>query len=432
MAYLGYRELLAEKERLLEKAKAAAERGEFLRFLLEELERVAPKPGEFEELDKKLDILRDGQRWAELGRDAELWLSEADDCVVERLGHLLDRARRGSDKSPRLSEFAEHLQTAQVACDEALRSLQRFLSELELEPGALEQAEERYYELSSLRRKHGSDGSDLPAKLEALRKELDELEHVEQTLAALDQRLELAKKTALGIAEELRDARRHAARRLATALQKELATLHMPLARFEARLDALGPDQLGPRGFDRVEFLLSANPGEDLAPLTKVASGGELSRVLLAVRGVLSGSGANSSGVATYIFDEVDAGVGGAIAASIGQRLAHASERSQVLCITHLPQIAAYADAHFHVEKVVEKKAEGDRTTTQVRKLTQEQRVDELARMLGGARITESAREHARQLIDDARAAKNGKSTAKVAPKTPASGKLSRSRTKTA
>jgi DNA repair protein RecN (Recombination protein N) len=406
MAYLAYRELLAEKARLVDKAKAAAEHREFLRFQLEELEQVAPKPGEFEELEKKLDILRDAQRWAELGREAEQWLYEADDSVVERIGRLLDRARRGSDKSPRLAEFADQLQIAQVACDDALRIIQRFVSELELEPGALEQTEERFYELSSLRRKHGSSNVDLPAKLESLRKELDELEHVEQTLTALDERLEQTKTKALKLAEELRDKRRTAARRLATALQKELSTLHMPLARFEAKLDALGEDQLGPRGFDRVEFLLSANPGEDLAPLTKVASGGELSRVLLAVRGVLSGS---AGSVATYIFDEVDAGVGGAIAASIGQRLAHAAQKSQVLCITHLPQIAAYGDAHFHVEKQVE----GDRTITLVRKLTDEQRIDELARMLGGARITESAREHARQLIEDARTAKSSKVTSK-------------------
>jgi DNA repair protein RecN (Recombination protein N) len=194
----------------------------------------------------------------------------------------------------------------------------------------------------------------------------------------------------------------------------------MPLARFEAKLDTLGEDQLGPRGFDRVEFLLSANPGEDLAPLTKVASGGELSRVLLAVRGVLNGT---AGSVATYIFDEVDAGVGGAIAASIGQRLAHAAEQSQVLCITHLPQIAAYGDQHFHVEKQVE----GDRTITQVRKLSEEQRIDELARMLGGARITESAREHARQLIVDARAAKKGQLPVKPTTVTKASKRATRS-----
>jgi DNA repair protein RecN (Recombination protein N) len=393
-AYRDYRQLLEERSRLAERAKATSERSEFLRFQLEELERVAPQPGEFEQLKNKLELLRNAQRWAELARDAEDWLCESDHSVMERLGRLLERARRGTDQSSHLGEFVEQMQAAQLACDEALRTIQRFVSEMDLEPGALERAEERFYELSSLRRKHGADEIDLSAKLETLRGELDELEHANETLATLDQRVSLAKEKAVGLADTLHERRRKAARRLASSLQKELTTLHMPLARFEARVEALGADSLGPRGFDRVEFLLSANPGEDLAALTRVASGGELSRVLLAVRGVLAGA----TGVATYVFDEVDAGVGGAVAASIGQRLANASRHHQVVCVTHLPQIAAFADAHYRVEKQVE----NERTSTTVVRLSESERIDELARMLGGARITDSARKHARQLIEDA------------------------------
>lgn len=395
-AYQEYRQLQQERDDLFERSKAASERGEFLRFQLEELERIAPQPGEFEQLKHKLDLLRNAQRWAELARDAELWLYEADDSICERLGRLLERARRGAEQSRHLAEFAEQIQAAQVACEEGQRIMQRFVTELELEPGALERAEERYYELSGLQRKHGTDAIDLPAKLVALRKELDELEHASETLSVLDKRVQLALDKAVNLAQTLHEKRRKGAIQLANALKKELMTLHMPLARFEAKVERLDRDALGPRGFDRVEFLLSANPGEDLAPLTRVASGGELSRVLLAVRGVLSGS---SGGVSTYVFDEVDAGVGGAIAASIGQRLANAARASQVICVTHLPQIAAFADAHFRVEKQVE----NERTTTRVVRLSDEERVDELARMLGGARITESARSHARQLIADAK-----------------------------
>ncbi|HMA92851.1 MAG TPA: DNA repair protein RecN [Polyangiaceae bacterium] len=394
-AYQEYRTALEERAALVERSKAANERSEFLRFQLEELERVAPQPGEFDQLKQRLGLLRNAQRWAELARDAEQWLCEADDSISERLGRLHERARRGADQSHYLVEFAEQMQTAQIACDEALRIVQRFVSELDVEPGALERAEERFYELSGLQRKHGTDAVDLPAKLATLRRELEELEHATETLALLDKRVQLAQEKAAGLAQTLHEKRRKAAHQLAAALKKELTTLHMPLARFDARVESMSTEALGPRGFDRVEFLLSANPGEDLAPLTRVASGGELSRVLLAVRGVLSGSG----GVATYVFDEVDAGVGGAIAASIGQRLASAARSNQVICVTHLPQIAAFADAHFRVEKRVE----NERTTTQVVRLSEEERVDELARMLGGARITESARNHARQLIEDAK-----------------------------
>ncbi|HEY5956699.1 MAG TPA: DNA repair protein RecN [Polyangiaceae bacterium] len=393
-AYQAYRQLLAEREHLVERTRVADERREFLRFQLEELERVAPMPGEYEQLKAKLELLRNSQRWAELARDAEQWLLESDDSISERLGRLLDRARRGADQSPRLAEFADQMQQAQVACDEGLRTMQRFVGELDLVPGTLERTEERFYELSSLRRKHGNDESDLALKLEVLRKELDELDRASETLSELETRLTAAEAKARRIAETLHEKRRKAARRLATALQKELTTLHMPLARFEAKVEPLDGQALSARGSDRVEFLLSANPGEDLAPLTRVASGGELSRVLLAIRGVLAGSG----GVATYVFDEVDAGVGGAIAASIGQRLAHAARANQVVCVTHLPQIAAFADAHFRVEKQVE----NERTTTSVVRLSDAERVDELARMLGGARITDSARKHARQLIEDA------------------------------
>jgi DNA repair protein RecN (Recombination protein N) len=176
---------------------------------------------------------------------------------------------------------------------------------------------------------------------------------------------------------------------------EELAALHMPQARFEAKLELLAEEQLGPRGLNRVEFLFSANPGEPLAPLTQVASGGELSRVLLAIKGVL----ATGDEVATYVFDEVDAGVGGSVAQAIGQRLHLASHSHQVLCITHLPQIAAFADAHYRVDKLTQR----GRTITRVVQLSEDDRVEELARMLGGAKVTESARQHARELIEQAR-----------------------------
>ncbi|MCA9637036.1 MAG: hypothetical protein KC420_13500, partial [Myxococcales bacterium] len=173
------------------------------------------------------------------------------------------------------------------------------------------------------------------------------------------------------------------------------------------RVDTLPEDQHGPRGRNRVELLFTANPGEPAASLSRVASGGELSRVLLAFKGVL----ATGDHVTTYVFDEVDAGVGGAVAEAIGRRLYRASRQRQVLCITHLPQIAAFADAHFRVDKVTE----GGRTITRVKRLSEAERVEELARMLGGARVTASAREHAAQLIAEARRPGEAAAPAKAA-----------------
>jgi len=245
-----------------------------------------------------------------------------------------------------------------------------------------------------VRRKHGMEPDELVGRLQTMKEELQQLSSIDHQLSEIDAKLEMARAQCLRLAQQLHEVRLKSARELSRVVQSELTALHIPKARFEAQIQLLAAEQLTPRGLDLVEFLFSANPGEPMAPLARVASGGELSRVLLAIRGALAGQGM----VSTYVFDEVDAGVGGAVAEAIGQRLARASVGNQVLCITHLPQIAAFADTHFQVEKQVE----GGRTLTRVRRLTDEERTEELARMLGGARISTSARAHARQLIEEA------------------------------
>jgi DNA repair protein RecN (Recombination protein N) len=237
--------------------------------------------------------------------------------------------------------------------------------------------------------------------------ELAELDSTEGQLGDLERDERRAMARCREWADRLHAARVEAAAGLARAIEGELEALHIPGARLEVELRPLGPDEgegpepgddeprLGPRGRDRAEIRFSANPGEPLAPLNRVASGGELSRVLLAVKSVLS----TEQRVATYVFDEVDAGVGGAVAEAIGQRLRRAAADHQVLCITHLPQIAAFADAHFRVHKSL---VEG-RTVTKVVRLDDDERVEELARMLGGKKLSSSAREHARALLDHAR-----------------------------
>ncbi len=400
-AYLQYRAQLAERQALAAKCRDAAARGEFLRFQLEELDRVAPQPGEYDELKSKLELLRDAQRWADYSRDAESLLYEAEDSVILRLGRLIERAKRGTESSSRLALLVDQLEAGRAACEEALVLVQRFGTELELSPGAVETAEERLHELSTLRRKHGGDLEDLATRRQQMAAELETLENVDERLKSLDQASEQQRASCVEIALGLRNSRRKAASQLSAALESGLVALHIPRARFEVQLQSLPPEQLGPKGLDRVEFLFSANPGEPPASLSRVASGGELSRVLLAIRGAVANA---SAGVATYVFDEVDAGVGGAVAEAIGQRLALAAKGTQVLCITHLPQIAAFAEAHFRVEKRVI----DERTTTRVVRLNMEERVEELARMLGGARVTDTAREHARQLIAEAALAREG------------------------
>lgn len=392
--YTAYRQKLGERQKLQEKSRNAGERADYLRFQIEELERVAPEPGEFERLKSQVTLLRDSQRWADFARDAEDSLYEGEESISIQLSRLIERARRGAAESPKLAAIVDQLVTAQAACEDALSSVQRFATEFDAEPGALERAEERLHELTHVRRKHGMEPDELLGRLQEMRLELEQLGSVEQELARLDAEIERALAACVEQAQQLHELRHKAARQLSRLVQDELTALHIPHARFEPQVEQLPVEQLNARGFDQVEFLFSANPGEPMAPLAKVASGGELSRVLLAIRGALAGEGT----VATYVFDEIDAGVGGAVAEAIGQRLARAALGNQVLCITHLPQIAAFGDAHYKVEK----HTEAGRTLTRVKQLTLEERVEELARMLGGAKVTATARDHARQLIEEA------------------------------
>jgi DNA repair protein RecN (Recombination protein N) len=395
-AYAEHKKLTAQRLVLVERARDAAEKSDFLRYQIEELERVAPQPGELDELKAKVTLLRDAQRWADFSQEAEHALYEGEDSVSMRLVRVQDRARRGAADSPKLAALADQLATALASCQDALDTVRRFAADLEVEPGALERAEERLHELSQLQRKHGAQIDDLAARLSAMKQELDQYGEAEQQLAATEVALKGVSDRCVSLAEQLRESRRKGARTLSKTVQAELGALHIPHARFEAHIEPLPREELNSRGLDRVEFLFTANPGEPLAPLAKVASGGELSRVLLAIRGALSGQGV----VATYVFDEIDAGVGGAVAEAIGLRLARAAASNQVLCITHLPQIAAFADAHYRVEK----HAESGRTLTRVQRLTADEHIEELARMLGGAR--ETARNHAKQLSAEAKRAR--------------------------
>ena len=400
-AYRSWRDVLGEIADIRQREAERLQRADYLRFQIEELERVAAQPGEHGELAGRLRVLRDAHKLGEFARETQARLYEHDDAIASQLAGLLERCRRLPEGLAILADIGEQLATAQIACEEAAEGARRLADELEVGPGELDEVEERLHELERLRRKHGCEVDELLAREQAMREELASLDSAEERIAVLEGREREARAVCVELAQALHRGRAAAAEGLAEALAAELAALHIPNARLRVDLGPLddasdsGEAALGPRGGDRAEILFSANAGEALAPLTKVASGGELSRVLLAVKSVLS----TDERVATYVFDEVDAGVGGAVAEAIGERLRRAAARHQVLCITHLPQIAAFADAHFRVDKRVV----AGRTVTRVVRLDDDQRVDELARMLGGKRVTASAREHARALLDQAR-----------------------------
>jgi len=390
-AYRTLREAEERRRELTERARQAGARGDYLRFQIDELEAVAPRPGEYDALRRRLTLLRDAQRWAEFARDAHTALYEADDAIASRLASLLDRVRRGGEGSDLLAQMQEQLTAAQVACEEAAQSAARFASELEIEPGELELAEERMHELEGLRRKHGVEVDALADTLEQMRQELASLERIEDDLSALDEAAAKARTACVASAKRLHAARVAAAEGLARAVETELRTLHMPAARLSVQVDAVDPDDPGPTGIDQVQFLFTANAGEPLAPLSRVASGGELSRVLLAIKNAL----AHEDRVATYVFDEVDAGVGGAVAVAIGRRLKAAAAGHQVLCVTHLPQVAAQGDEQWTVSKSGGK----GRVSSLLARLDRAGRIEELARMLGGTEITATTRRHAAEML---------------------------------
>jgi DNA repair protein RecN (Recombination protein N) len=363
-------------------------------------------------------VLRRAHELGSFAALAQAQLYESDDAIASQLAVLLDKARRLPEGLAVLEQLAEQLEAAQIACEEAAAAAARLVDEIEVGPGELDQAQERLHELERLRRKHGCEVDELIERVQVMRDELASLDSAEGELAKLEVEAERARAACARRADALHEARVAAADGLARALEAELVALHIPTARLALELRPLDGDEVsrreqvnfGPRGRDRAELRFSANAGEPLAALTKVASGGELSRVLLAVKSVLS----TEQRVATYVFDEVDAGVGGAVAEAIGQRLRRAASNHQVLCITHLPQIAAFADAHFRVRKQV---LEG-RTVTRVERLDEAERIEELARMLGGKRVTDSAREHARALIEQARESSKSKPKGKPKAKT--------------
>lgn len=393
--FRAWQQACAELRRIREAASDRLRRADYLRFQIEELEAAEEDLTRADALRERLTLLRGAHRWASFAAEARYLLYEGDDAMAPRLAGLADTARRGPDSVGSLVEIAEQLEAAQIACEEAARAAEHLSAELEMEPGELDAVEERVHELDRLERKHGCGVDELAQRLEQMRRELDELEGAESRLqevqAVESEHAERCRK----LARALRKERSAAARRLAEAVEAELVALHIPNARLAVELRPLPEGELGPNGMDRAEFMFSANAGEPLAPLNRVASGGELSRVLLAVKGVL----ATGDRVVTYVFDEVDAGVGGAVAEAIGRRLARTAQSRQVMCITHLPQIAAFADSHFHVEK----HTEGGRTVTRVRRLEGDERIEELARMLAGAEVSQSARAHAAQLIAEAR-----------------------------
>ncbi len=398
-----------EADRVLTELRSAlaerAEREDLLRFQLAELERVDPQPGELERLRQERERLRHGERLVRAASQAVAVLDDDDRGVCDRLAVVGADLERAAGFDPALEPMVERLQTATTELRELAFDLGRYAQDLDVEPERLAQVEERVAALQRLLRRFGGDEEALAAHREQASEELAALDDLDGKVERLqgdrDRRLVAAAKAARTLSAR----RKEVADGLAGAITRELHDLGMgharvqvevaPLEGGQAALDVDGA-RLTDEGIDRVEFLIAPNPGEAPRPLARVASGGELSRALLALKRVLAGAGP----VGLYVFDEVDTGVGGAIAEAIGRKIREVAGHHQVLCITHQPQIAAFGDTHLHVHKDVD--ADG-RTRSRVERLDADSRREELARMLSGATLTDAARDAASALLDQAR-----------------------------
>ena len=391
--------LREERERLAAGEREKAARQELLEHQGKEIAAARLAPDEEERLEAERAILANAERLAAAAAGAFETLYGDEGAIVERLGGAMARLREAARIDARLAPALEGCQTAAVQLEEAAAILRDYRDRLDFDPGRLEQIEERLHAIQRLKRKYVRTVPELLAYQEELGVELAKLERSEDRLRELETEIAAAVSGLTTRAEGLSRERARAARKLREEVQAELADLGLGRARFEVAVERAsegegvtgeGP-RFGPVGWDAVEFRIAPNPGEGLRPLARIASGGELARVMLAIKIVL----AASDDIPTLILDEVDAGIGGPMGDAVGRKLALAARARQVICITHLPQIAAYADCQLRVDK---RPARG-RTETAVTVLDEGQRVRELARMLGGRPGAETPEKHAEELL---------------------------------
>jgi len=370
-------------------AKSRGEREDLLRFQLAELEQADLKPGEDDALRVERERCKGAEKFLAACTRGEDALYSGEDAAAGRIVAVAREIAALSALDPALAPVVESLQAAQAQVEDAASSLSRYASKLRFEPERLSEIEERLFLIGRLVRKHGGSVEAAIARREEMARELAELGSFEEGLTSRRAAVTEAEKRMDELAGQLGEKRRKSARTLGKRIDETLRDLGLSGARVPIAIEDRGT--LGANGRDRVLFLFAPNPGEEPRPLDRIASGGELSRVMLAVTQALAREGQAT----TYVFDEVDAGVGGATAEVIGRKLRAIAQHKQVLVVTHLPQIAALADHHIKVTKEATK----TRTTVRISLLTDQERKDEIARMLGGATVTEQAAAHAEEML---------------------------------
>ncbi len=395
--------LIAREQELLRRQAHQSEQMELLRFQCEEIVSAQISPDEDNELESERLRLKNGQMLYETAQHCISELYGAEGAMFERLGHLGKELAKCAAVDDALNLRAEEMDALAFGVEDLAANLREYLRHLDLDPQRLEQVDERLDTLNKLKRKYGGSLDAVLAYEADAARQLDEIENIDEAILQVRKELMDSHERLCDLAIQLSQKRQKAAEKLARAVEVELSALKMVDTRFAVDLGRLSsPKDAGPylhmdkhylteTGMDRASFMIAPNVGEEIKPLAAIASGGELSRVVLAIKAIL----AQNDSLETVVFDEVDAGIGGAVAEMVGKKLSALARYHQILCITHLPQIAKYGQHHFRIEKVISK----GRTHTTIKHLNEKARVKEVARMLGGEEITPTTLDHAKEML---------------------------------
>lgn len=392
-AWESMRVLREQRDRARMDGREKAARLDLIAFQLGEIEKAAVRPGEDEELATSKQVLANAERIQRLCGESYAALYDSDHAVLAGLAQVWKRVGELAAIEPQFAAQLESRDAIKSQLEDLAFLLRHYSDTIDASPGRLQQVEDRLALLERLKRKYGPSLQDVIATGAALARERELLTRSEEAAEDLDRALEDARARYLELARDLSRRRRVAAKTFASQIEHHLGQLAMARTRFEVRFngDEGAEEMWTERGIDHAEFFVSPNVGEDLRPLARIVSGGELSRMMLALKTMAVADGAGK----TLIFDEVDAGIGGEVAEVVGQKLQQLGRRFQVICITHLPQIASRASTHYHLEKSVR----GRRTVTAVQRLDAGGRIEEISRMIGGRTVTEPVRASAREML---------------------------------
>ncbi|MFZ0371189.1 MAG: DNA repair protein RecN [Halobacillus sp.] len=400
--YEKYRTLVNRYKELSENEQEMAQRLDLLEFQLRELQEAELQPKEDEELSEERTKLNNYEKIYQGIHDAYYSLY-GEQKGLDWLSHAMTSLESTGDFDDSLAKMSEELSNSYYLIEELTFQLSSQMENLEFDPERLNQIESRLNELNRLKKKYGADVEEMLEYASRIEEEIDEIKNKDSRLANMESQINELGQDAVLEAKDLHDIRKHVSELLAGYIHEELKDLYLEKAAFDVDISIKEGKQSDPvldgkpvrlqsNGFDHVKFLITTNPGEPLREIHKVASGGEMSRIMLALKRIFS----RHQGVTSVIFDEVDTGVSGRVAQAIAEKIYGISEGSQVLCISHLPQVAAMADTHVRIEKRVD----NDRTYTGVSELSHQEKADELSRMITGAELTETTLEHARELLE--------------------------------